>query len=159
MVELKMFQGESREVKDNVPLGSLRVPLPRLPRERQDVEVRFTYDINGLLEVEATVLATQARQRLVIEQTPGAMSAEDIDKSLAALARLKIHPREQAENHALVERLARLYEQNLGERREWVARHLSAFEALLERQDPRDIAHVRAELTRLLDQFEGTPVL
>jgi molecular chaperone HscC len=159
MVELKVFQGESREVSDNVPLGSLRVPLPRLPRERQNVEVRFTYDINGLLEVEATVLATQNRQRVVIEQTPGAMSREDIENSLAALAQLKIHPREQAENRALVERLARLYEQNLGDRREWLARHLSVFESVLERQDPRDIAHARAELTRLLDQFEGAPVL
>src|SRR3569623_532985 len=38
-VELKVFQGESHEEKDNVPLGSLRVPLPRLPRAEQNVEV------------------------------------------------------------------------------------------------------------------------
>jgi len=159
MVELKVFQGESREVRDNVPLGSLRVPLPRLPREQQNVEVRFTYDINGLLEVEASVLATGTRQRLVIEHTPGAMSREDIDRSLAALAELKIHPREHAQNRALIERLARLYEQHLGERREWLGRQLSLFEAIVERQDPREIAHARSELARAMDLFDGTPLL
>jgi molecular chaperone HscC len=155
IVELKVFQGESREVKDNVPLGSLRVPLPRLPRDQQNVEVRFTYDVNGLLEIEAKVLATQTRQRLVVEHTPGAMTREEIDRCLAALAQLKIHPRELIENRALVERIARLYEQHLGERREWLGRQLSLFEAIVERQDPHAIAHARNELTRLLDQLEG----
>lgn len=155
VVELKIFQGESRDVKDNVPLGSLRVPLPRLPRDQQNVEVRFTYDVNGLLEVEARVLATQTRQRLVVEHTPGAMTREEIDRCFEALAQLKIHPRQLLENRALVERLARLYEQHLGERREWLGRQLSLFEAIVERQDPRDIAHARSELTRLLDHLEG----
>jgi molecular chaperone HscC len=155
MVELRVFQGESREVKDNVPLGSLRVPLPRLAREQQTVEVRFTYDVNGLLEVEAQVQATQARQRLVVEHTPGAMTQEEIDRCFVALAQLKIHPREQSENRALIERLARLYEQHLGERREWLGRQLSRFEALVDRQDPREIAHARSELIRVLDQLEG----
>jgi molecular chaperone HscC len=155
IVELKVFQGESRDVKENVPLGSLRVPLPRLPRTEQSVEVRFTYDVNGLLEVEARVPATQTQQRLVIEHTPGAMSPEEIDRCFAALADLKIHPRQHLENRALVERLARLYEQYLGERREWLGRQLSLFEAIVERQEPHDIAHARSELTRLLDHLEG----
>jgi len=158
-VDLKVFQGESRNVEDNVLLGTLKVPLPRLPRTQQQVDVRFTYDINGLLEVEATVQANKARQAIVIEQSPGAMSKEDVQKSLAALERLKVHPREQAENQALLERLKRLFEQHLGENREWVARQYAGFETVLERQNPRDIAHAREQLTGLLNQFEGSPVL
>jgi molecular chaperone HscC len=158
-VDLRVYQGESRDVKDNVLLGTLGVPLPRLPRAQQGVDVRFTYDINGLLEVEATVLSNQSRQTLVIEQSPGAMSQEDIQKSLAGLARLKVHPREEAENQALIERLKRLYEQHLGDAREWVGRQHAGFEAVLERQNPRDIAHAREQLTEVLDQFEGSPIL
>jgi molecular chaperone HscC len=158
-VDLKVFQGESRDTKENVLLGTLKVPLPRLPRAEQQVDVRFTYDINGLLEVEATVQANQARQSVVIEQSPGAMSKEEVQNSLAALARLKVHPRDQAENQALLQRLKRLFEQQLGEHREWVGRQLTAFEAVLERQNPRDIAHAREELTAALNQLEGAPVL
>jgi len=157
-VELRIFQGESRDVKDNVPLGTLTVPLPRRPKAEQTIDVRFTYDVNGLLEVEALVLADQSRQRLLIEQTPGAMSADAIRASLDALARLKIHPRDQAENRALSARLARLYEQQLGDVRDWVGRQIGAFDDVLARQDPREIAHAREQLSRQLDDLEGAPL-
>jgi molecular chaperone HscC len=158
-INVKIYQGESHEVGENILLGTLKVPMPRLPRAEQQVDVRFTYNINGLLEVEATVVATKSQQSLVIEQTPGAMTAGEIQDSLLALAELKIHPREQAENRALVERLKRLYEQNLGERRDWLGQQIAAFEAVMERQDPRDILDVRERIGAVLNQFEGTPVL
>ncbi|HKY92619.1 MAG TPA: Hsp70 family protein, partial [Nevskiaceae bacterium] len=157
-VELKVYQGESRSVQENILLGSLKVPLPRLPRDEQQVDIRFSYDINGLLEVEAKVVRTGAVQTLVIEQSPGAMSRDEIAASLASLAALKIHPRDQDENRALQERLKRLYEENIGDRRNWVGQQLSAFESILERQDLREIAHARETLSGILDQFETSPL-
>ncbi len=157
IIELKVFQGESRSVQDNVLLGRLSVPLPKLPRDRQQVEVRFTYDVNGLLLIEAKILANGKVQSLLIEQSPGAMSADEVRASLAALDKLKVHPRDQSENVALMERLKRLYEQQLGDRRDWVSQQISLFQTLLEKQDPRDIAHARLKLGEVLDQFEGSP--
>jgi molecular chaperone HscC len=158
-INVKVYQGESREVAENVFLGSLQVPLPQLPRGEQHVDIRFTYDINGLLEVEVTIPANNSKRSVVIEQTPGALSEEDIRQSLDALAALKMPPRSQIENHALLERLKRLFQLNLGERREWVARNLVVFETALEKQDPREISHVRNQIVRSLEQFEGGPVL
>jgi molecular chaperone HscC len=158
-IDVKVYQGESRDVADNILLGTLDVALPNIAHEQRQVDIRFTYDINGLLEVEATIVATQVRRSLVIEQSPGAMSPEDVRKSLEALGGLKIAPRTQAENRAVIERLKRLFEMSLGDRREWVARQLLAYEGVLERQDPREIAQARVELLQSLDQFEGAPVL
>lgn len=158
-IDLRVFQGESRDVKDNVPLGNLRIPLQPLRRHEQQVEVRFSYDINGLLEVEAHLRATGERCSLLIEQNPGAMSEDDIENSLRKLAQLKTPPREHSENLALTTRLKRLYEQTLGEHREWIGRQLSAFETVLDRQDPRLIARAREQLNAALDRFEGTPAL
>ncbi|AXQ31165.1 molecular chaperone HscC [Solimonas sp. K1W22B-7] len=158
MIELRIYQGESRSVQENVLLGRLNVPLPKKPRGQQQVEVRFTYDVNGLLLVEAKILATGTVEKLLIEQSPGAMSQDDIRESLGALEQLRIHPREQSENVAMLERLKRLYEQHLGERREWVSQQLSAFMTVVERQNPRDIAHLRLQLGDVLDQFEDTPL-
>ncbi len=152
---VKIYQGESRNVKDNIPLGQLDVDLPRLPRAEQQVDIRFTYDINGLIEVEATILATGVKAVLVIERTPGGMSAADIARSLADLAKLKIHPRDNAENAAVVARLMRLFEQRLQDERTWVGQQISMFNAVLERQNPREIEKVRVELVRHLDLFEG----
>jgi molecular chaperone HscC len=158
-VELKVFQGESRDVSDNVLLGSLDVSLPRLPREKQEVLVRFTYDINGLLEVEATIAATGVKESLVIEKSPGSMSQDEIRRSLSALEKLKIHPRDETENAALLARLKRLFELHLQERRAWVSQLLAMFEGALEGQNPREIARTRAEIAKRLDAFEGTPQL
>ncbi len=54
-VDLHVYQGEARLVTENIQLGTLKVPLPDLPRAQCAVDVRFTYDVNGLLQVEATV--------------------------------------------------------------------------------------------------------
>jgi molecular chaperone HscC len=158
-INIKVYQGENREVRENILLGSLQVPLPRLPRSKQQVDIRFTYDINGLLEIEALIPAVGSKKTLVIEQSPGSMTPEDIRRSLDVLAALKISPREQTENRTVIERLKRLYEINIGDRREWVAQHLLAFEGVLQRQDPREIAQARVDLAGRLDQFEGAPVL
>ena len=158
-IALKVYQGESRDVKDNILLGTLDVALPRLVQAEQQVMVRFTYDINGLLEVEGTVTATGLKETLIIEQSPGSMSKEEIRRSLALLAKLKIHPRDETENAALTARLKRLFEQHLQDRRAWIGQQLAAFETVLDRQDPREIAQVRANITRNLDAFEGPPLL
>ncbi|MEI7100611.1 Hsp70 family protein, partial [Klebsiella pneumoniae] len=79
------------------------------------VEVRFTYDVNGILEVEVKLLATGETHRLVIEENPGVLSADEIRERLEALSRIKVHPRDQAENQALISRGERLYLQARGD--------------------------------------------
>ena len=158
-IDIRVFQGESRETKDNIALGAFSVPLPFAPNVDRGVDIRFTYDINGLLEVEATVKATGVKQNLVIQQNPGAMSPEQLERSLAAMSALKVHPRDQLENHALLERMKRLYEQNLGNRRDWVAARISQYEQILARQNPREIARANEAFTEVLTRFEGAPLL
>jgi hypothetical protein len=51
--------------------------------------------------------------------------------------------------------MKRLYEVYLGEQREWVGRQLLSFEAMLEKQDLREIAQLRTQLVQTLDRFEG----
>ncbi|NIR31422.1 MAG: Hsp70 family protein, partial [Gammaproteobacteria bacterium] len=87
---------------------------------QEAVDVRFTYDINGLLEVEATVVGTGQAQSIVIEQNPGVLSAEEVEKRLKALAKLKVHPREQEENRAVTARAERLFQELLSDHREFL---------------------------------------
>jgi molecular chaperone HscC len=150
-VDVRVFQGEARLVADNIPLGQLRMPVPAAPAGVQSVNIRFTYDVSGLLEVDTRVDATAATQRLVIENQPGVLSQEQIEERLAALAHLKIYPREHAENQALEARAERLYAERLGEERMEVARRLDHFRAVLERQDPAEIAISRDALGAWLD--------
>ena len=146
-------------VRDNVFLGQVKVPVPRAKADDMPVNLRYTYDINGLLEVEATVLKTGVKHNIVIEQNPGSMSREQIDKRLADLAKLKIHPREKAENRALLARAERLYEEALGSRRAAVGNALDQFNAVLNRQDDHEIVRVRGDFAAFLDSIEGESYL
>lgn len=158
-VQVDIYQGEGRKVKDNIHLGQIRVTVPPKPAGQEAVDVRFTYDINGLLEVEATVISTGQTRRIVIERNPGVLSAQEVEKRLTALAALKIHPREQQENRAVMARAERLYEELLSEHRDFVGKQITHFEAILERQDPEEIAEARRRLSELLNQLEGAPYL
>jgi len=153
-ITLGVYQGESRLVKDNLKLGKLIVHVPKLPAGEAKVDVRFTHDASGLLEVETVVEQTGATDRLVIEGQAGRLTPEEIEERLARLVKLKTAPRDEAENIALIARADRLYQQCLGAEREQIGVALAHFIAALEAQDSTGIRISAATLTRLLDARE-----
>jgi molecular chaperone HscC len=82
------------------------------------------------------------------------MAPEEVKKRLAALQALKVHPRDQAENQAMLSRLERLYEERLGDERAYVARLIDEFRLILGRQDLGEIAHTRVQLAQALSQID-----
>lgn len=151
---LRIYQGESRNVADNVRLGEVRVPLNGGRAEDGATDVRFTYDINGLLEVDVTVMKTGETRQLVIVDDDVAASP-DFEKRRAALAALKQHPRDSDAVKAVLARSARCYEDALGDIRQYLGNEITRFELVVEGQDPREIEHAIGQLTTVLDQFEG----
>lgn len=157
VMEIKIFQGESRRVKDNIFLGEISINLPRNKAGEEQVEIRFTYDVNGILEVAATSPTTGRSRRVVIEQNPGILTEKEIAERLKALADLKIHPRDKAENRATLTRAERIYEELLGDARDWMAELILRFEAVIERQDPAEIDESRKRFKDIMDEIEGDP--
>jgi len=153
-IRLRVYQGESRFVKDNVKLGEFAVRVPAARAGEEQIDVRITVDASGLLEVDAMVLSTGVTEHLVIESEKGALTPREIDAHLASLASLKRHPRDQEENVALVARSNRVFEQRLGAVRDRVGDALAAFEAALAAQDPDQIRLARDSLTLLLDRLD-----
>ena len=154
-IRIDVYQGESRLVRDNIKLGELDVQVQPGHGHADGVDVRFTYDVNGLLEVEVMVVATGIVQRLVIESGEAHMSAEEIAKRLAALSALKIHPRDTLENRTLLARAERLYEQLLGDLREHVGQMILHFEQTLATQDTQRISRDAEQFRRTLASIES----
>lgn len=154
----KIFQGESPFVKDNIQIGTLRVPLKAGAKDDKSVDIRYTYDTSGVLEVEATPLASKKTERLVIEGNPGSLPRDEIEKRLKALAAIKIHPRDQQENAALIARMQAAYENLLGDKRQSVGRLIAEFEGVMARQDPREINEARRNIEAILGNFERDDV-
>ena len=137
-------------------LGQLDEALPAgLAREQSGVVTRFTYDINGVLQVEATVLHTGQTVEVVLKGDNAALSMDEIRERLASLAHLKRHPRDAQENLATLARAERVYEECLGEERQFVQAWLARFKATIERQDPLEIAEMRAAFEQVLGELEA----
>jgi molecular chaperone HscC len=92
-----------------------------------------------------------------VQSLASTLSPEEIAQRRDALAALKVHPRDQAENIALIARGNRLYQQLLGESRTTVGHLLLQFQHLVEAQDPLLLTRARAEFAAALDALEQGP--
>lgn len=153
-----IYQGESRRVENNIYLGLVTVPIPRAKAGKEPVRVRFTYDSSGILEVTATAQSTGRSATVVIEEQPGAMSKEEVEKRLKALEAIKVHPRDEEVNRAVMARAERLYEELVGFDRDDLARAIEMFESVLSKQDRDAVEEARKGLTALLDNLERGPL-
>jgi molecular chaperone HscC len=158
-ISVTVYQGESRFIADNIKLGELTVSIPRSQKGEQPIDVRFTYDPSGLLEVESHVLSTGVRRLAVIEGNPGVLPAEQIAQRLAALATLKVHPRDDAGNQVLLARGKRLYEERLGYERDQIGDTLARFQAALEGQNPDHIKSARNGLEACIARLDDNNFL
>lgn len=156
---LDIRQGESPVGTDNLKLGELEMKVKPLPAGEANVDVRFTYDVNGLLDIEVTDTLSGEKIGTVIRQSGNVMSDEAVKAALAKLEALKVHPREQQENLYLVNRAKRLYEDHLGHVREQITEWLSRFEVLLDSQDERRIRQARKDFAEALDSVDRGFVL
>ena len=154
LIVIDVYQGESRRAQDNIKLGELWIKIPPAPAGEETIEVRYTYDINGILEVEAVVVSTGKKGRLIIEKSPGSLSREEIDERFRVLESIKIHPREHTENRLLLAKGERLYQEALGENREHIDYILRRFEQVLESQNERAIKKAAKELKGKLEEIE-----
>ena len=153
-LNMEIYQGENRLVKNNIHLGGLEFKVPKAKKGAETIQVRFSYDVNGVLEIDAQVVSSGEKYYKMILNTPTELSASEIEASKSKLAALKFHPREQEGNMILIARAERLYEGRLGDDREVLLQALRWFESVLEQQNLTEIAQAQIEFADLLDQFE-----
>jgi molecular chaperone HscC len=99
---IEIFQGEARKTEMNLLLGRLKVKgIPPGPAG-YPVHVRFTYDINGILDVEAIVPGTGRTFEAVLTSNVKGLSAKELEKAVARMKEVKFFPRDEARNQRLL---------------------------------------------------------
>ena len=153
-IEVKVYQGESRRVENNLFLGDFTVKgIPRGPAG-QEVEVRFTYDLNGVLEVEATVVATRQKVSHIIAKHARGLKPEQIARAVDEMQKLKTHPREETANRFLLRRAERVFQELSLDERALLGRLIDGFEEAIEIQDMEAIERHREALRLFLDRHD-----
>lgn len=158
-LDLSICQGESPIASENLQLQRVSLAVPPLPAGEALVDVRFSYDANGLLVVDVVNVKSGEVTNVVIQQREDALTGAALAAALEALDRIKIHPREQQENAVLLARCKRLYEDRLGVDRARIQEALVVFQQALDAQEPEVIERIRGELKRFLDSIDKGFVL
>ncbi|KRG13155.1 molecular chaperone HscC [Lederbergia galactosidilytica] len=153
-VNVGVYQGESRKVINNIKLGELTIKVPPAPAGTQAIDVRYTYDINGILEVEVISHTTGEKKKVIIEQNSNGLTQQEIDARLKELANIKVHPRDRTENRLLLAKGERLYEEMLGKEREKIAFILQKFEQALMTQNEKEIKKAAKTFNEQLENIE-----
>lgn len=151
-VRIAVYQGERPWVRDNILVDSFEVEL-QPTGEIQSLDVRFSYDINGLLEVDVTFIESGLKHSHSIDRSPTGLDGEARQASQERLARLKIHPRDTLPNRTLLARLERAWMQSLGDERELIGSWLDTFNATLAGQQAGEISRERQALSQALDEL------
>ena len=151
-IDVKVYQGEQRYCNDNTYLGHLEVAVPPGPRGQQYVRVRFTYDINGLLEVD--VVGKDGQSGRLVLQGSGMTEAE-VAARLKELEVLKLNPRDQEGPRTLIARGERLYAMTVGHMRDQVAVMLDWYQMQLSTQENLRIVKAGRRVSEFFDQVEA----
>jgi molecular chaperone HscC len=154
-MSIDVYQGEHRLVEHNVFLGDLKIKIPKNKAGKEVVNVRYSYDMNGLLEVDITVQSTGKTYNKVIENAPGLLSEKELSTARQKLAKLKFHPREDEVNRNLIARAERIYSSSIGKKREQIGQYISRFEVVLNNQKQQEIAKAQVQFEEVLSEFDS----
>ncbi len=156
-LKVDVYQGEHAQSSKNQHLGSYMLRnLPPKPAGEVSVDIRFTYDLNGILEVEMRLPGLDRTESFVVTNRPGTLTEEQIARAREQMARLKLHPRDALPNTTLLARADALYVELTGEARELLGRSLARFRAALESQEPGQIDGARVELTGVVASLRSS---
>lgn len=156
-VEVQIYQGESRKVSDNLRLGALSVPdIPAGPAG-QPVHIRFTYDLNGILEVEAYLPQTGKKFNTVLTNHVEGLSPQELSSALVRMQQIKFYPRDNVRH----QRLLRFAEKAIGEvspfQRDELEAAVDGFEHAMEAGDRELFEQMRESLLLTLSAL-GLPM-
>jgi molecular chaperone HscC len=150
-LNVEVFQGEHSHCSQNQKIGEYRLTgIPPRPAGEEAIDVRFSYDMNGVLDVDATIVSTKKTATFTIERTPGRLSKAELAEARTKLGRLKFHPREALPNVTALARADALFADLVGDDRAHLGRVLGAFRAVLETQDAPLITRHREALMALV---------
>lgn len=154
-LNLNILQGEHRKAKDNILMKSVLLELPPT-KDQQDlpIAVRFSYDINGILEVEVETGPNQLHAHIVIQNTSYRMNEEELQQRLKELNKLKLPRHEQEKNRQLLAQGERLYYEAVKEQRAYISTLLCEFETALQTCQSQELHNVYRKVKKEFDQLD-----
>lgn len=107
-ITFQVYQGENRTASNNLLLMSTTLVIPPRPKGQVNFNIRFSYDINGIFDIDIDCLESGEHVHRELSSS-GRMSEEEIRERKAFLETRKVHPRDEERNKYLLEQANALY--------------------------------------------------
>jgi molecular chaperone HscC len=154
VVKLEIYEGEGRRVEDNRRIGELDVTGIPKGTAPKDVRVRFTYDQNGMLEVEAEVVETKATVSAVFRRSGDEVRGADLERARARLKAVRADPMDRPRYRDLYARAKLLWSELDQLRRARLDALLDAFDAAMTRRDPVELERTYQALLKACESVD-----
>ena len=152
-VTVGIYQGESLNIDDNLFLGEFLLDVPQNLAGKEAINVRFTYDINGILEVEATVVSTGLKKSKLIVN--GDLSEEEKNEKIKMLEEIKIQSENKNKDKLLLERANRIYAEIVNtEIRNHISDYLENYKMVVATGDRIRIQKMKESFSQFLDKID-----
>jgi len=155
-VRIKVYQGEHKTASQNVLLGEFmidKIPPAKDEDDSRDIVVQFDFDVNGILNVNATLKDTANTKSLAVKAARQRLSEDEKQDAKAALGAMEI----QADDEIAVllrraEKMAAALK-DARDREEWQGM-LTALKTAHQKGEAEKLAELREKLLDKLYELE-----
>lgn len=154
-IAFPIYQGENMIAKANELLDEIRIDIPPRPAGEIQVEVTFSYDINGIFDVdiECRDCDVNIHRSLVVGNM--GMSADELKERKDRLENLKIQNDIVMKSNYLVYRANRMYQEAGESEKQILLEEMRKYRAIQQNEtDPKLRRESIVKFTMLLDMLE-----
>jgi molecular chaperone HscC len=154
-IRLRVYEGESRRVEENTLVGDVEVSdIPDGPAG-QEILVTFTYDLNGMLEVRARVVATGTIFSAVFNRSGRDLDEAELDRAKKRLQALRSDPAERPRYRDALARADLLWKELPPDGRSELEWAITQFESALAEREAKPIEQAYEALIKTCERLDG----
>lgn len=154
-ISTPVYQGESMRARENLLITDMEIEIPPAPAGNVRIEVQYTYDINGILDIDVRCFDNKNEvHKTIVNKNIGLTEAE-LEEKKRELQELKIHPQEKVENKLLLMKAQHLYEELGHEQRQVLYEECQKFRQVLYSQKEDLIRKAAVRLTLLMEMLKN----
>jgi len=135
-IRVDILQGEEYYARDNLKLGEVVITVPPEPAGKQWVKTTFTYDINGVLQVDVENTSTARKKTAYVVNPSLHLSDEELERKLQELSSIRKELEQTEEEQLLLATAERIFAESTGHLREMVGRVMTAYRSVLDDNSP-----------------------
>ncbi|MCI8817162.1 MAG: Hsp70 family protein [Angelakisella sp.] len=154
-IRVDILQGEEYYARDNLKLGEVLITVPPEPAGKQWVKTTFTYDINGVLQVDVENPSTSRKKTAYVVNPSLHLSEEELEQKLQELAAIRGQLDQSEEEQLLLATAERIFAESTGQLRKEISRLLDLYRGMTEDKSAgparrhRERAWMKAQLEKL----------